>query len=325
MGPSTRASTISALAAILAVAPLSSKHSEGQVRLNPPAFLQMVPSPALKPLSIKAQISLGIDEQTVAMLVPVEIIPEISTALRTATLMPAGAQSEAMSAELMTREHAESLAEAIQPTTENFPGAVEVAVARVAASTQWQHVLEDSPDRLVKIKCAVEAQTQDCFASPWLRWNDLLRRLSGLTGEERLQLANEGINALIKYAPDEEIYGVSDHWATLEESVNSGWGDCEDIAIVKMWLLKSAGVDLSTMRLVVLKDTLRNVQHAVLSVADGGHLYVLDNMSWKVGRAEWMRGYRPIYALSSSGSWIYGMRAPDAVPRQVTESVALVQ
>ena len=74
MGAITRASTISALAAILAVAPLSSKRSEEPVQLNPPAFSQIVP-PALKPLSIKPQISLGIDEEMVARLVQVAIVP----------------------------------------------------------------------------------------------------------------------------------------------------------------------------------------------------------------------------------------------------------
>jgi predicted transglutaminase-like cysteine proteinase len=70
----------------------------------------------------------------------------------------------------------------------------------------------------------------------------------------------------------------------------------------------------------VLRDTLRDLDHAVLSVVEDGHQYVLDNTSWKVGRADWMRGYRPIYALSSQQNWIYGVRVPSAPPFQIAQN-----
>jgi predicted transglutaminase-like cysteine proteinase len=206
-----------------------------------------------------------------------------------------------------------------ESTVEEFPGAVPVSVPRLAANPKWRRVIEQHPQARPSAECASDER---CANSLWIRWNDLVRQVSVLEGEERLQAVNEGINALIVYASDDEIYGVGDHWATLQESMSRGRGDCEDIAIAKMWLLNAAGMDLSSMRLVVLKDTLRNLDHAVLSVVENGHQYVLDNTAWKVGRADWMRGYRPIYALSSDQSWIYGMRVPSAPPLQVAQSVA---
>jgi predicted transglutaminase-like cysteine proteinase len=204
-----------------------------------------------------------------------------------------------------------------QSTIEEFPGAVPVSVPRLAANPRWRRVIEEHPEARPSAECTSD---EGCASSLWIRWNDLVRRVSALEGEERLQAVNEGINALIVYASDDEVYGVGDHWATLEESMSRGLGDCEDIAIAKMWLLNAAGVDLSSMRLVVLKDTLRNLDHAVLSVVENGHQYVLDNAAWKVGRADWMRGYRPIYALSSEQSWIYGMRVSPTSPLQVAQS-----
>jgi predicted transglutaminase-like cysteine proteinase len=205
-----------------------------------------------------------------------------------------------------------------EPPLEEFPGAVPVSVPRLAANLKWRRVIEH-PQGPTSAECASDNR---CASSLWIRWNDLVRQVSALKGEERLQAVNEGVNALIVYASDEEIYGVGDYWATLEESMSRGRGDCEDIAIAKMWLLNAAGVDLSSMRLVVLKDTLRNLDHAVLSVVEDGHQYVLDNTAWKVGRADWMRGYRPIYALSSDQSWVYGMRVPSAPPLQLAQSDA---
>ncbi len=206
-----------------------------------------------------------------------------------------------------------------ESTIEEFPGAVPVSVPRLAANPKWRRVIEQHPQTRPSAECASDER---CANSLWIRWNDLVRQVSVLEGEDRLQAVNEGVNALIVYASDDEIYGVGDYWATLEESMFRGRGDCEDIAIAKMWLLNAAGVDLSSMRLVVLKDTLRNLDHAVLSVVEDGHQYVLDNAAWKVGRADWMRGYRPIYALSSEQSWIYGMRVPSVSPLQVAQSDA---
>jgi predicted transglutaminase-like cysteine proteinase len=205
----------------------------------------------------------------------------------------------------------------LPPAFEEFPGAVAVAVPRLAADAKWHRVMgaQPGPGR----PCAVHRTSDSCAASLGGRWNDLVLRLSGLSGEERLQAANESVNAAVAYASDNEVYGVADHWATLAETLDKGRGDCEDIAIVKMWLLNAAGVKLSAMRLVVLRDTLRNLDHAVLSVIEGGHQYVLDNTTWKVGRADWMRGYQPIYALSSDQSWIYGVRVPVAPPLQVAD------
>ena len=214
-----------------------------------------------------------------------------------------------------------SLAAPQPESAEEFPGAVPVSVPRLAANPKWRRIIEENPQRLRAMECS-DGPAAPCTSSPWTRWNDLVRRVSALEGEERLQAVNEGVNDLLTYASDEEVYGVGDYWATLEESLTRGRGDCEDIAIAKMWLLNAAGVDLSHMRLVVLKDTLRNLDHAVLSVMEDGHQYVLDNTAWKVGHADWMRGYRPIYALSSEQSWIYGMRVPTASPLQVAQSTA---
>ena len=207
----------------------------------------------------------------------------------------------------------------LDPPLEEFPGVVPVSVPRLAANLKWRRVIEENPQVPTSAECASDER---CANSLWIRWNDLVRQVSALKGEERLQAVNEGVNALMVYASDEEIYGVGDYWATLQESMSRGRGDCEDIAIAKMWLLNASGVDLSSMRLVVLKDTLRDFDHAVLSVVEDGHQYVLDNTAWKVGRADWMRGYRPIYALSSDQSWIYGMRVPSAPPLQVAQSDA---
>ena len=209
---------------------------------------------------------------------------------------------------------------ALPPSSaEEFPGAVAVSVPRLGENPRWRRIIEQGPQTLRGVACA-DPQLESCAGSTWSRWHELLQKVSALEGEARLQAVNEGMNTLLVYASDAETYGVGDHWATLQESMARGRGDCEDIAIAKMWLLNAAGLELSHMRLVVLKDTLRNLDHAVLSVVEDDHQYVLDNTTMKVGHADWMRGYRPIYALSANHSWIYGMRVLDAPALQVAQN-----
>ena len=96
-------------------------------------------------------------------------------------------------------------------------------------------------------------------------------------------------------------------WATLEDVPRA---DCEDIAIAKMWLLNAAGVDFSSMRLVVLKDTLRNLDHAVYTWSRTGTRYVLDNAAWKVGRADWMRLSADLCASARTRAGSMGCACP---------------
>ena len=312
--------TISALASLFVFAPLATQSGiETPIKAVVPATKPAFPEPKFRTLE------LPVTEPFIGFkgpLNPVTIANYDTTAVTNLALAPARMEPRpsAPPAPFVGTEFSRASfvpSQIPEAAVEEFPGAVPVTVPRLAANPKWRRIIDQQPQPRTSADCASDER---CTNSLWIRWNDLVRQVSGLEGEERLQAVNEGINALIVYASDDEVYGVGDHWATLEESMSRGRGDCEDIAIAKMWLLNAAGVDLSSMRLVVLKDELRNLDHAVLSVVENGHQYVLDNAAWKVGRADWMRGYRPIYALSSNQSWIYGMRVPSTTPLQVAQS-----
>ena len=318
MAGNISSSAIATLASLLIIVPLPPAPALGR-----PAQLVLDGSPDLAkppfPVAASRTLALPAIEPFVGFegtLGPVAITGEPETSVTQAARDPA----PAMAAVDPPRPRA-AAAQFPVSSVEEFPGAVPVAVPRLAANPKWRRVIEETPQGPHSVECAA-GPAERCVSTPWARWHELVRKVSALEGEARLQAANEGINSLLAYAGDDEIYGVGDYWATLAESMARGRGDCEDIAIAKMWLLNAAGIDLSSMRLVVLKDTLRNLDHAVLSVFENGHQYVLDNTAWKVGRADWMRGYRPIYALSLDQSWIYGVRVPTAPPLQVAQSAS---
>lgn len=82
---------------------------------------------------------------------------------------------------------------------------------------------------------------------------------------------------------DKEVWGVSDYWATPAETLKKKAGDCEDVAIGKLWNLKLAGYPASSLELYYIiidqPGDSERLGHMV-AVVQGkfGTRYVLDNL-----------------------------------------------
>ena len=123
----------------------------------------------------------------------------------------------------------------------------------------------------------------------------------GLRGQDRLRQL-EAVNAYVNrtpYQPDSERFGTVDYWATPREFLGRA-GDCEDYAIAKYLSLRKLGWQASEMRVMVLKDEVRNELHAVLIAYLDGTAYVLDNLSSAVREHAAIRNYRPIFSISET-------------------------
>jgi predicted transglutaminase-like cysteine proteinase len=115
------------------------------------------------------------------------------------------------------------------------------------------------------------------------------------SSEALLQKVNAYVNTHIAYVPD-----ASDTWLTPTEALRQG-GDCEDYAIAKFLLLRSAGISAARMKIVALRAQPGSAAHAVL-VVDGAQ--VLDNESQKVYRLSLRVTERVAYAFNESKWWI---------------------
>ena len=82
-------------------------------------------------------------------------------------------------------------------------------------------------------------------------------------------------------------------------------GDCEDYSIVKYYTLKALGVPVDDMRIVVVRETIRNIGHAVLAVYDGDDIYILDNLSEAVRPAQRIRNYVPQFSVNEKNRWVH--------------------
>lgn len=69
-----------------------------------------------------------------------------------------------------------------------------------------------------------------------------LKKNQNKSEEEKLEIVNKFYNEQIKYESDIIVWGMIDYWATPIESLNKGYGDCEDYAIGKYFALKKMGI-----------------------------------------------------------------------------------
>lgn len=176
-----------------------------------------------------------------------------------------------------------------------------ISFANLSAQKDWNRVRSAN----------FQTESKNCTASPC---NQRLAKLSGTVNKidsasffEKLQAVNSSVNLSIKYAPDSNIYSKKDHWASANQTIETGFGDCEDFAILKHAMLIKAGVPASSMSLIVLKDTDRNLYHAVLAVSTNkGHL-ILDNVAKHVYRDTSISHYQPLFSFSDDRSWIHGV------------------
>jgi predicted transglutaminase-like cysteine proteinase len=143
----------------------------------------------------------------------------------------------------------------------------------------------------------------------------------GLGEATTLERVNLWVNRQIAYADDERNYQQRDFWATADETVARGSGDCEDYAILKMHMLRAAGIDGDRMKLVLLRDLAINADHAFLMVRSQAGWVVLDNMTDRIYDGRQANAVRPIMSFSGDRRWIHGYRDA-AAPTMVMAAVA---
>lgn len=127
--------------------------------------------------------------------------------------------------------------------------------------------------------------------------------LPGKKGVSLLRYVNAFWNAW-PYREDRDVWGREDYWAIPQEFLRRS-GDCEDYAIIKYFTLKELGLSPKTMRIVVVRDTVRNLGHAVLAVYMDGTAYILDNLSNAILPHDRLRQYRPQYSVNEQGRWAH--------------------
>ena len=171
-----------------------------------------------------------------------------------------------------------------------------IPVKRTRFDTRWDHVRRAAPAGLMQSK---------------LRSANVS---SGLAEQDLLARVNRWVNREIAYVNDDRNYRQRDFWATAEQTLGRGSGDCEDFAILKMQMLRAAGVNADRMKLVLLRDLAANADHAFLLVQTDAGKLVLDNVTDRLYDGSQSNAVRPVLSFSGDRRWVHAYRGTQPSP-----------
>ena len=171
-----------------------------------------------------------------------------------------------------------------QPTAPHIFGSIAVELFQSPYAERWRRV---------------ERQT----LSPQLF--ALIRPARAHTRAGQVQFVNALFNSRIGYAFDAVPTG--DAWATADETLSKGSGDCEDVVIAKMQALRALGVDAADLYMTIGREGPETI-HALLLVRDGPRLWVLDNRSSQPTSQTDHATFEPVVTFSRGRTWIHGYR-----------------
>lgn len=168
---------------------------------------------------------------------------------------------------------------------------------------KWRKVADDiRAQEPALMRCLADA-TQCSPAAA--RFATIVKEAREHEGRVRLNFVNQRVNNAIRYTSDMTQWGTPDEWsaplAAGKGSFDTGLGDCEDYAIAKYVALRAAGVPAKQLRVLLVRDNIARLDHAVLAANDDGHWYVLDNRWTAVVEDNDVRRFTPLFALDDQG------------------------
>jgi predicted transglutaminase-like cysteine proteinase len=115
------------------------------------------------------------------------------------------------------------------------------------------------------------------------------------------------INRAITYRHDHSHWNANDYWATAEETLRRGAGDCEDIAVAKMQALRRLGFEPRDLYLTVGRIA-GGGEHAALLVRIDNRFWVLDDREDRMIEAGAFGAFDPMTTFGAGMTWIHGRR-----------------
>lgn len=190
------------------------------------------------------------------------------------------------------------------------PGAAEKKSSiRLFGTVEFRGELKNMPKWQRVVAAEQKSRTFDGDLSSLMRgsvhkqWLELMSRAKGMSDLEKAKAVTVFFNRW-PYKTDQMVYNVPDYWATPREFILNS-GDCEDYAITKFYALIKLGVDPESMRVVALKDAIRNLAHAVLVIYTNNDAYILDNLTDMTLTHARYTHYLPQYSINEVYRWAH--------------------
>lgn len=167
----------------------------------------------------------------------------------------------------------------------------------------WQKWRGVETDFAAELETLARCRADDGACKPAARrLLTLIDAAKVLDGRARLDEVNRTVNGAIRYQTDAAQFGEADKWLSPLASFASGFGDCEDYAIAKYFVLREAGFPLVDLRLVLVRDrAIRNDDHAILAARHEDRWLILDNRHNTLTDDMTLSQFTPLFAINHEG------------------------
>ena len=159
-----------------------------------------------------------------------------------------------------------------------------------------------APQEPALMRCLADATACSPAAA---RFAAIVKEAREHEGRVRLNFVNQRVNNAIRYTSDMTQWGTPDEWsaplAAGKGSFDTGLGDCEDYAIAKYVALRAAGIPAKQLRVLLVRDNIARLDHAVLAANEDGHWFMLDNRWTAAVEDNDVRRFTPLFALDDQG------------------------
>lgn len=187
-----------------------------------------------------------------------------------------------------------------QPIGSNEPfGLVMEKVVAGPLVDKWLQIQREIDDERLILKICEQSRASCPRTS--LQFFSIVQNGRKLEGRARFGEINRSVNLKIRPMSDKANFGEDDFWSSPLTTFARGAGDCEDYAIAKFAALQEAGVSSDDLRIIILRDTIRQTHHAALAARLQGRWLMLDNRRMIMIEDRQVRGYQPIFLLHRGG------------------------
>lgn len=168
---------------------------------------------------------------------------------------------------------------------------------------KWRKVADDiRAQEPALMRCLADDTTCSAAAA---RFATIVKDAREHEGRVRLNFVNQRVNNAIRYTSDMTQWATPDQWSAPlaggKGSFETGLGDCEDYAIAKYVALRAAGVPAKQLRVLLVRDNIARLDHAVLAANEEGHWFILDNRWTAAVEDNDVRRFTPLFALDDQG------------------------
>jgi predicted transglutaminase-like cysteine proteinase len=133
----------------------------------------------------------------------------------------------------------------------------------------------------------------------------LVRGASAWTRYQQASFVQSTVNGRFVYRSDQDNWGVKDYWASADETIARGAGDCEDLALVKLQALRLLGFNERDLYLMTGTKP-SGEEHALLLVRIDERFWVLEDGLSRMVPAESFHMFRPAVTYGAGWKWVHG-------------------